>query len=623
MSSVRSGSAPTTLVAQVDELAALYRLTDALYRARSSSDVYEAALDAILTTLGTGRASILLFDKAGVMRFVAWRGLSVEYVKAVEGHSPWTTAELDPPPIFLEDADLADEPAPMKAAIKREGIRGLASMPLVAQGVVIGKFMTYYRTPHIFAPHETDLAIAIARQVGFSIERIRAENARQLAEEELRTSEERFRLMSEHAPVMIWISDPVGRCVRLNTMLRTFWGVGEDQIATFDWRDTMHPEDEARITGRMVEATMHQTEVTVKGRFRNADGAYRILETNAKPHFSAKGEFLGMIGVNVDVTEREEGESRLRASEERFRLAVEAAPSSMMMTDAEGRIVLANAQAERLFGFTREELAARDIATLIPDGHARAEPKPLGEGAETRAIRKDGSEVPVEVGLSPIEMSGGPMTLASVVDISYRKQAESQRDLLLAELNHRVKNTLAVVQSIAHQTFRGNDTSPDARAAFEGRLVALATAHNLLTEANWKGASLERVAGDVLQVRDVNRERVTLMGPDVSLQPKEALAIAMALHELSTNATKYGALSNDGGHVSLEWAWMDEPNGLRVVWRERGGPPVTAPTRRGFGSRLVERTVEQDLDGEIAMDFREDGLICSMEAHLPRFAGEP
>jgi PAS domain S-box-containing protein len=293
----------------------------------------------------------------------------------------------------------------------------------------------------------------------------------------------------------------------------------------------------------------------------------------------------------------------------------------MVMTDGAGRVVLSNAQAEHLFGFSREELAARNIAALIPEAHPEAAPRPLGGGEETRAIRKDGSEVPVEVGLSPIEMSGGSMTLASIVDISYRKQAESQRELLLAELNHRVKNTLAVVQSVAHQTFRDNQTSPDARAAFEGRLVALATAHNLLTQANWKGASLERVASDVLQVRDANQERVTLMGPDVALQPKEALAIAMALHELCTNATKYGALSNAKGHVSVEWAWMDVPNGLRLVWRERSGPPVKPPTRRGFGSRLVERTVEQDLDGEIAMDFREDGLICSMEAHLPRLAG--
>jgi PAS domain S-box-containing protein len=487
--------------------------------------------------------------------------------------------------------------------------------------MVIGKFMTYYRSPHAFAPHETDLAVTIARQVGFSIERARAEQARQVAEEEMRASEERFRLMSERAPVMIWISDSQGRCVRLNAMLRDFWGVSEEGVARFDWRDTMHPEDEARITGRMVDATMNQAEVTVKGRYRNADGAYRILETHAKPHFAADGAFLGLIGVNVDVTEREESESRLRQSEERFRLAVEAAPSAMVMTDGAGRVVLSNAQAEHLFGFSREELAARNIAALIPEAHPEAAPRPLGGGEETRAIRKDGSEVPVEVGLSPIEMSGGSMTLASIVDISYRKQAESQRELLLAELNHRVKNTLAVVQSVAHQTFRDNQTSPDARAAFEGRLVALATAHNLLTQANWKGASLERVASDVLQVRDANQERVTLMGPDVALQPKEALAIAMALHELCTNATKYGALSNAKGHVSVEWAWMDVPNGLRLVWRERSGPPVKPPTRRGFGSRLVERTVEQDLDGEIAMDFREDGLICSMEAHLPRLAG--
>lgn len=494
------------LVDQVDEAASLYRLTDALYRARSSSDVYDAALDAILETLGCGRASILLFDDAGVMRFVAWRGLSDDYVKAVEGHSPWKPGQRDPQPIFVEDIDNTDESDAIKAVIRREGIRGLAFIPLVANGAVVGKFMTYYRNPHVFADHEIDLAVTIARQVGFSVERARADQARQRAEEELRDSNERFRLMSEDAPVMIWICDPQGKCLHLNSMLRTFWGVDEERIATFDWRDTMHPDDEAGITAEMVGAVMGQRKVNVKGRYRDAQGRYRVLETNARPHFSANGDFLGLIGVNVDVTARED--------------------------------------------------------------------------------------------------------------------AEAQRDLLLAELNHRVKNTLAVVQSIAHQTFNGRDTSPDLRNAFEGRLVALATAHNLLTQANWKGASLERVAADVLQVHDANRDRVTLMGPDVALRPKEALAIAMALHELCTNATKYGALSNDAGRISLEWGWLDQPNGLRLVWRERAGPPVKPPTRRGFGSRLVQRTVEQDLDGEAIMDFREDGLICSLEAHLPRLAGE-
>jgi PAS domain S-box-containing protein len=625
MAPVRSQAATApTLVKQVDELTSLYRLTDELYRARSASEVYEAALDAILGTLGCGRASILLFDDAGVMRFVAHRGLSPGYVAAVEGHTPWKPGERDPQPIYVEDIETTEEPDAIKRVIAGEGIRGLAFIPLVVQGGVIGKFMTYYAEPHVFAEHEKDIAVTIARQVGFSVERTRAETARVAAEEDLRSSEERFRLMSEHAPVMIWISDAEGRCLGLNAMLRTFWGVPENAVEGFDWKTMIHPDDAADVLARIGEAAAKRASVVLKGRYRSVLGQTRVLQTNARPNIS-KGVFLGMIGVNVDVTEREESEAAMRASEERFRMAVEAAPSGMVMIDGKGRIVLANAQAERLFGYVRDEIVGKRFEALVPEGLSAApavDPvaQPVGAGHESRAIRKDGNTVPVEIGLSPIEMSDGRMTLASIVDISYRKQAESQRELLLAELNHRVKNTLAVVQSIAHQTFKSREASEDARAAFDGRLLALAMAHNLLTQANWQGASLEEIAADALEVRGANRERVSLKGPAVSLQPKEALAIAMALHELCTNAVKYGALSNESGRVAVEWEKSAKPGSLRLEWREHGGPPVTPPTRRGFGSRLVERTVTQDLDGEISLDFQSDGLRCLIEANLPAAA---
>jgi two-component sensor histidine kinase len=214
------------------------------------------------------------------------------------------------------------------------------------------------------------------------------------------------------------------------------------------------------------------------------------------------------------------------------------------------------------------------------------------------------------------------MTLAAVVDISGRKRAEYQREPLLAELNHRVKNTLAVVQSIAHQTFK--ETDPEARKAFEGRLVALGVAHNLLTEANWESASLGQLAADTLQAGGPNGERVSLTGPRILLPPRAALAMAMALHELYTNAVKYGALSNDTGRITLEWSRSEdaEPR-LELVWREHGGPAVTPPTRRGFGSLLLDRTLAHDLNGKVAMDFKPDGLVCAISAPLPNLKGQP
>ncbi|MFN3658086.1 MAG: sensor histidine kinase [Pseudolabrys sp.] len=489
----------------VSELATLYRLTDRLYRARSASEIYDAALEAIADALDCPRASILLFDEHGVMRFVASRGLSPGYRQKLEGHTPWKPGEPDPQPILVSDIDATDEPDWIKAAIRKEGIRALGFVPLVAKGATVGKFMTYYEAPRSFSAHEVDLAVTIARQVGFSVERARAEQARLAAEAEARESEERFHLMSEHAPVMIWMSDRNGKCLHLNKLLRDFWGVAEDEIAAFDWGSTIHPDDAADVGRTMMDAIAKGSSVSVKARYRDAKGGYRVLQTDARPRLS-NGVFMGMIGVNIDITEREQAETA-------------------------------------------------------------------------------------------------------------RRQAEAHRELLVAELNHRVKNTLSVVQAIAHQTFQ--DTADEACRAFNGRLIALARSHGLLTQSNWENVSLEELAANALQLHDGRTPRVTIGGPPVTLHSKQAVAFGLAFHELFTNALKYGALSNVDGTVSATWTVGEHsPRRLHLTWREQGGPPVTPPTRRGFGSMLLERILKGDLNAEVKLDYRPEGLVCTIEAEI-------
>lgn len=494
---------------QAGEIATLYRLTDRLYRARSAEDVYAAALDAIVGMLGCARTSILLFDDAGVMRFVASRGLSPEYRQDIEGHTPWQRGEPDPHPIFVSDIDNTDEPARVKAVVKREGIRALAFIPLVAHGGVVGKFMTYYEAPRQFSAHEVDIAVTIARQVGFSIERWLSERARQAAEQQLRESEERFRLMCEHAPVMMWMTDASGKCLQLNKLLRDFWGVEEAGIEAFDWSATIHPEDAARVTRTMADAIARRTNVHVKARYRSAAGQYHTWETEARPRFTGE-RFLGMIGANVDVTEREEADAS-------------------------------------------------------------------------------------------------------------RRQAEAHRELLIAELNHRVKNTLSVVQAIARQTFQR--TAENARNAFNGRLAALAHSHDLLTQANWERVSLQSLAATALQLHEGAASRVSLHGPSVLLPSRAALALGMAFHELQTNALKYGALSNGDGRVTVTWHVTAEGTPqLILLWREQGGPLVNRPSRRGFGSLLLERILTGDLNAGVKLDYQPTGLVCSITAQLSALA---
>jgi PAS domain S-box-containing protein len=606
---------------RADHLETLYRLTDKLYRANGAEQMFAAALEAITDGLSCEKCSILLFDPEGVMRFVAWRGLSDSYRHRLEGHTPWQPDTVDPPPIFIPDIELSDESDEVRKTITAEGIRSLAFIPLTARGKVIGKFMAYHAAPRSYTEAQKALAITVARQIGFSLARTEAEMARLAALRDLVESERRFRLMAEHAPVMIWMCDAEGKCLHLNRMLREFWQVEEDDIGDFDWRRLMHPDDVPHVMTAMAAALEQQQCVVVRGRYRNAEGEYRILETRANPRFSSGGKFMGLTGVNSDITERERAEKALRDSEERFRMVVEASPAGMIMTDGAGRILMINALCERLFGYERDELLGKKIEVLVPQsvreyhptlrtGHMK-EPTPRLVKREVMGRCKDGREIPLEVGVNPILTSDGVRVIATVADIAERKRAEAQRELLLAELNHRVKNTLAVVQGLAHLTFK--QAVGPARAAFEGRLQALAGAHDLLTRSHWESTSLAQLAADTLQTGGGAGQRLTAEGPDVSLHPHAALIIALALHELFTNALKHGALSSDTGAVSFNWKKLADESMIRMEWRETGGPPVARPAHKGFGSMLLERALARDLGGRVEVSFDPGGVACVIE----------
>jgi two-component sensor histidine kinase len=196
-------------------------------------------------------------------------------------------------------------------------------------------------------------------------------------------------------------------------------------------------------------------------------------------------------------------------------------------------------------------------------------------------------------------------------------RGELLQELLVEELNHRVKNTLAILQSIAAQTFRS--ASRPERDKFEGRLRALAEAHNLLSTEKWQGSDLQDVIGRVLQPYLLNNsERLRMFGPKVPLAPRPAVVLSMILHEIATNAAKYGALSNDTGTVTLDWEVIEEDakRKLRLIWTEAGGPPVSAPVQRGFGSRLIERSARDQLGGEATVDFLPRGVVCTVTVAL-------
>ena len=209
-------------------------------------------------------------------------------------------------------------------------------------------------------------------------------------------------------------------------------------------------------------------------------------------------------------------------------------------------------------------------------------------------------------------------------DVTERALGQRRQRLLINELNHRVKNTLATVQSVAAQSFRTSRTTQEAAAAFEERLMALSRAHNVLTRENWEGADIREIVEGAAEPYAGPGGRFRIEGANFRLNPQVALALAMALQELATNAVKYGALSRPAGSVQIAWSTgSDRRDRLTLRWTERGGPVVRPPERRGFGSRLIERSLALDLGGTVELSFHPEGVVCTVEAILPDHAGLP
>lgn len=317
--------------------------------------------------------------------------------------------------------------------------------------------------------------------------------------------------------------------------------------------------------------------------------------------------------------ERAETERRLRESEDHYRNAIELNPQVSWTALPDGQL---NRVAHRWMEWTGTPGTGESWAAgLHPDDRARSfevwhRSVATGEpyDIEHRVKRVDGSYRWARSRAFARRDADGSIRLwyGSTEDVHERKLAEERQRLLINELNHRVKNTLASVQAIAFQTLKGDLGLAEARARFEARLMALSRAHNLLTDQNWSGASLVNVVRDA--VAHLAPERVQMSGSPIWLAPRAALALALALHELGTNAVKYGALSVDGGTVDIDW--RVDGDRLRLTWKERGGPPVEPPARSGFGTRLIERGISADLGGTALLHFEPDGLACILEASL-------
>jgi PAS domain S-box-containing protein len=313
-----------------------------------------------------------------------------------------------------------------------------------------------------------------------------------------------------------------------------------------------------------------------------------------------------------------DAEARARAASD---AVLEAISDGFFALDRAWRFVAFNAAAERFFVLPRAEVLGRtiwEVSPTIAGTQFEQRYRSVMAGGPPQVFEMESALRPGR--FHEIRAFGLSEGIAIVFrDISERKAAEAHQALLLHELNHRVKNTLAVVQAVAAQSFRAGLTMEAARAAFDGRLAALARVHDVLTDEAWEGASLREVVERALAPYRGEPDRFRVEGDGVRLTSGTAIAFSLALQELATNAIKYGALAAAGGTVAI--AWTVEPSGARrrlaFGWEERGGPPVVPPTRRGFGTRLIERSFPRDADGAADLVFAPEGLRCRIVTALP------
>jgi len=300
-----------------------------------------------------------------------------------------------------------------------------------------------------------------------------------------------------------------------------------------------------------------------------------------------------------------------------FEKLYEYSPDAIVVVDEMGKIDRVNVQAEALFGLPRERMLGQSIEMLVPerlrDRHLAhrvnymKDPKtrPMGSDLQLMAQRADGSEFPVDIMLSPIEIEQRRVVLAVVRDITERKRAEEHLQLLMREVNHRAKNILSVVQAIAQRTLASS--SQDFISRFSERIRGLSVSNDLLVRNQWQNVPLaELVRSQLAHFADLLESRIAVRGPDLRITAAAAQVIGMALHELATNAGKYGSLSTNTGRVDVGWG--SDGKSLTMSWTEREGPPVSAPKRHGFGTIVMEAMAARSVDGKVDLAYAPSGL---------------
>lgn len=459
---------------------------------------------------------------------------------------------------------------------------------------------------------------------------------RRNSEAELRESEERFRTFAEYAPHAIYIVDAVARRLEyLSPAFERIWGEPRATVMNdlSRWADFLHPQDRLRMRTLQLGFYLRAEPIEAEYRVvRPADGKIRHIRDTAVPIMDAAGRVVRVVGIAYDVTDHRQAEAAVRASDERMAMATAAAKLGVWDVDIQAGTGIHNREFRAMYGLPQDEgpVSHSEWLKLIhPEDRERMHQVALAAQAgeadyavEFRINRADTGELRWIASQGSVVMSQPDCRPVRMVGVCYdvtERRKDQERELLLArEVDHRAKNVLAVVQSIVKLT-RADDPRKFAQAV-EGRVAALARAHTLLSRDRWTGASLtELVREEVLAYGGAGR--IALEGPELWVNANAVQSLSMVLHELATNAAKYGALSVPHGRLSVSWRVLKDLAGehLRLDWVERGGPRVLAPPeRRGFGSTVVTAAMRGHLDGGAQMIWQKEGLHCEISMPTAR-----
>ena len=434
-------------------------------------------------------------------------------------------------------------------------------------------------------------------------------------------SEKRLHDLLNLLPAAVYTTDAAGRITFYNETAAALWGrrptLNVDRWCgswRMYWPDgTPLPHDQCPMAVVLKEGRAVSGQEAVVER---PDGTRMPFLAFPSPLRDTTGEIVGAVNMFVDITERKRNEEMAQ----RLASIVESSDDAIISKNLDGTITSWNSGAARLFGYVAEEIIGKPITVLIPRDHLTEEASIMArvrrgeriEHYETVRQRKDGGLIEISLTVSPIKTPEGKVVGASKIarDITERKRSEAQITLLAREAEHRAKNVLATVQATVHLTQA--DTTEGLKQAIEGRIQALANVHALFVQSRWAGAELhDLVTQELLPYCQDGEDRVQIGGPNLLLEPHTAQTIAVTLHELATNAAKYGALSVPKGRVNIGWSRAADGR-LVLRWTEMDGPPVKPPTRLGFGTRVMEAMIRGQLRGGMRFDWRAEGLACEI-----------